>query len=252
MLFVRGGSMVDVYGSTRVVESFCLDITEVTVAAFELYLTDLETNPDTRPSAKQLRTDAKTILFTNTSDDYLRELSKNCNFGKDGRTQHPINCVTLQTAGRFCNWRKGTRLPTRWEWEWAARGGSTEKAYPWGPEPPSEERLNACDKGSCQQLPGYPRTPMHSGNDGYAATAPVGEFPKTDRAEKSRKPKEFKDLAGNVWEFVSCEGSGCALKGGSFRTVDAAWILTRNTNDISGRLDARSDEAGFRCAAKPQ
>jgi hypothetical protein len=106
---------------TRVM-SFCADVTEVTVAA---YNECVASGRCTRASTKR----------------------KLCNGGHAERSNHPINCVTFTQAEAYCS-AHAARLPTEVEWEYMARGGSAYLKYPWGEEPPDG---HACWKhvGTC-------------------------------------------------------------------------------------------------------
>lgn len=48
----------------------------------------------------------------------------------------PINCVSWFVAFAFCAW-DGGRLPTSAEWNYTATGGTDQRIYPWGGEPPT-------------------------------------------------------------------------------------------------------------------
>ncbi len=107
------------------VNAFCIDRTEVTVAAYR--------------ACSGCSAAATNLTY--------------CNGGVSGRDTHPINCVTWQQASAFCRAR-GARLPTEAEWEYAARG-TDERLYPWGDERPTCDRLNfwLCHSGEPSTAP---------------------------------------------------------------------------------------------------
>jgi formylglycine-generating enzyme required for sulfatase activity len=152
--------------------AFCIDRTEVTVKAYEACVA---ANRCTAPH---------------------REISPHCNH--PDRPDHPVNCVDWHQAVAYCRWR-GKRLPTEAEWEYAARG-SDGRLYPWGNEPPSATRLNACGRECVtwgKRVLGREWPTMYDGDDGWVTTAPVGSFP------AGASPFGALDMAGNVWEWTA-------------------------------------------------
>lgn len=97
-----------------------LDLTEVTVAAYEACVKEGGCTTDglKKPAGG--------------SNDH-------CNWGWSSRAEHPINCVDWNQAEAYCKWA-GKRLPTEQEWEYAASSGKGW-TYPWGNEAPASSKL---------------------------------------------------------------------------------------------------------------
>jgi formylglycine-generating enzyme required for sulfatase activity len=92
-----------------------------------------------------------------------------CNLGKSGYGQHPINCLDWEGLQEFCAY-VGGNIPTEAQWERAMRGdhdgvASTYWIYPWGSTPaPScarvvmNEGVPGCGLGSTNAVKGKPAT----------------------------------------------------------------------------------------------
>jgi formylglycine-generating enzyme required for sulfatase activity len=104
-----------------------------------------------------------------------------------GRDDFPVVQVAYEDAAAYAAWA-GNRLPTEAEWEFAARGGLSGKAYPWGDEFMPEGRFMANTHQG--------HFPDHdSADDRFRGPAAVAQFPANGYG--------LHDVAGNVWEWTS-------------------------------------------------
>lgn len=227
---------------------FCMDKTEVTVAAFRACVRAGDCQP---PSA--------TVEWKDIKPEDKTKWSQFCTWGRSGLDEHPINCVDWKQASAYCEWTGG-RLPTEAEWEYAARGNDGRQ-YPWGNEPPDAKRLNACGSecvSMAKKRLDATWAPMYTGDDGWPATAPVGSYP------KGASPFGVLDMAGNVWEWTADsstdysdeavtnpqrprpDASPRVVRGGSWNDNDPARV--RAAIRVGSDPARRDYSLGFRCA----
>lgn len=127
----------------------------------------------------------------------------NCNWKREDRDNHPINCVTWEQAKAFATWIDAF-LPTEAQWEYASRG-TEGREYPWGSQEPTCERavMSGCP-GETQQ----------------GCACPAGNT-----------PLRLCDMAGNVWEWtLDCYDSkytGIPRNGGARTKCSSSERVTR-------------------------
>ena len=147
-------------------------------------------------------------------------------YGKADKATHPMVCVDFSQASAYCAFR-GKRLPKTEEWEWAARGTTEARQYPWGAEAPAAQ---LCWTGKQKQKD----------------SCDVGSFPAGDT------PQGLKDLAGNVLEFTTTDLDAKSTvriaRGGSWR--DGVPELVRVSRVGGFGLSYRCTYLGIRCVSE--
>lgn len=201
MASLAGGSF-KLGGRDVSVGAFCLDLTEVTADAYKACV-----------DAGKCSAEGLTCGPTAT-------------YGSKSKGNHPINCVTAEQAEGYCV-AQDKRLPFEQEWEWAARGGASGFAYPWGNDEPSGQL--------CWSLAGK------------SATCAVGSNARSD------SPQGVHDLVGNVWEWTASpfggKGGLRVIRGGSFEDSKAELVAAQKR--VPNRPTDRNANLGFRCAKAP-
>ena len=154
---------------------FAIDKYEVTNAQFARFMNALGVDPGETGGDMNIENDRAELVYEGTDDDAHIDRA-NGRFVATARYEdHPANEVSWYGGRDYCAWR-ASRLPTEAEWEAAARGFE-RRTYPWGDEPPTEERARF--------------------GAGWNETAPVGSHP------AGATPDGIYDLAGNVSEWTS-------------------------------------------------
>ncbi len=197
-----------------VIEPFCLDVTEVTVAAYRACVARGVCPP------ASVAADWK----SGSPDAYVSS-SLECNGSRADRLDHPANCVEQTVAAKYCA-ALGRRLPTGRELEWAGQGADAGTAYPWGNQLVPEERV-------CWTTSKLVRV----------TTCPVFGHP------LGRSPQGIYGLAGNVYEWSDPgpQNTGAVpFYGGCYLTGDADQLKHDFFNTFP--TDARTPAVGFRCA----
>ena len=192
------------------VDGFYMDKTDVTNAEFARfvaatgYVTVAERTPRAEdfPGAPPANLVAGSVVFTPPAqpvplNDHFRWWSyiAGANWRHplgpgssiEGKGRYPVVQVAYEDAVAYATWA-GKRLPTEAEWEFAARGGLSEKVYAWG------DVFRPGGRFMANTFQGQFPTD-DSGADGYAGIAPVAQFPPNGYG--------LYDMAGNVWQWTS-------------------------------------------------
>ena len=155
-----------------------------------------------------------------------------CTAQRPGYEQHPMTCVDWSQATAYCAAQQ-KRLPTEVEWEYAARGGQVDAAFPWGNGEPSHQLCWwSTQRGdeSCR-VASFPREALGTydlAGNVQEWTATAEEPPHDENVPSSSIPKD---------EFR-------VVRGGSFGTNAPHGILLHSIEWMKLHIGT----VGFRCA----
>ncbi|MCU0444413.1 MAG: formylglycine-generating enzyme family protein [Microscillaceae bacterium] len=248
MVWVKGGTWQTQDLATRnpknvYIKGFLLDKNLVTVADFAKFV-----------QATHYRTEAE--KYGNSGVFVLEtgawEMIEGANFrfpqGKNAPAalaNHPVTQVSWNDAQAYARWQ-GKRLPTAYEWEWAASAaGEQTQQYAWG----SQLIENQQYKANVWQG-NFPENNTLA--DGFAFTSPVGYF--------GANTLGLSDMGGNVWQWCQDDIAPNAeearndpkmrkvLKGGSFLCDEKVCHGYQIKGLSSSTPETGLMHVGFRCA----
>lgn len=152
---------------------------------------------------------------------------------QEGYDDHPITEVSWFGAKAFANYY-GMDLPTKEEWEKAARA-NTDYKFPWGNDIDSS-MVNFLNSGDIYD------------ND----TTPVGHYNGEGNTTLSYSPYGIYDMSGNVWEWTNSwkdQSPGKVIKGGSYQSGSISFqeLFTWFEPTYGYSPDNSMENLGFRC-----
>jgi len=193
----------------RTVQPFLIDVDEVTNEEYARFLNSLPVEERT------VRAPRRMVGATEDRTTPLWDVGPDGSYNPpQDMARHPVVGISLVDAEAYAAWA-GKRLPTREEWELAARGVD-RRDFPFG---------NRLDREACNAATGFPRA--------------VRSY-RTDRS-----PFGLWDMGGNVAEWIAGTGTTGIVKGGSFdlpRYRASVSAIGKRPSDRPGA------DLGFRCA----
>jgi len=227
------------------INEFYLDKNLVTVKEFRVFVlkTGFKTDADKFG-------DSGVFSFDNNAWELIKGANWEFPLGTDqpkASDNHPVTHVSWNDAKAYSSWI-GKRLPTEFEWEFAAKNGEdNSNKYAWG------NVLVVNNKYMANVWQGS-NTSDSEALDGYLLTSPVGVFGETKSG--------LTDMGGNVWQW--CENNYMpypqngnipsnnsnikSTRGGSFmfdQALENSYTTTfRGQNSVETSLF----NTGFRCA----
>jgi len=199
--------------------AYCMDLTEVTVAAY-------------RGCTSCTAPTAGTAGFP----------GNNGNWGVTGRDNHPVNLVDWNQARAYCQSRGGD-LPTEAQWEYAARGSDVANhIYPWGNAAPASQ---LCWSGGTIRTSTCPVQSYPAGN------SPFGLFDMAGNVnEWTRDFYASYTSAAAIDPTGPTSGQNRVYRGGAwfFTSGTLGTIDVRAAYRFDGTPTLRDGRVGFRCA----
>lgn len=163
----------------------------------------------------------------------------------------PITCITWFEAMAFCIW-DGGYLPTEAEWNYAAAGGSEQRAYPWSPS--DDPGLTAIDCTYANYAP-TPNSPCVGGPAKVGSRSPKGDGRWGHADLAGNVPEAILDWYSHTYPPGPCNdcanltpGSFRVYRGGHFNN-DAQALRTGAHAGMNSNPTLRG--LGVRCARNP-
>lgn len=203
-------------GKSVSVQAFFMQTTEVTNLEYRVFLLDLLIQGKPNEFLKYRPDQEKWCNIDGTKNTYNEPLRK-LYFSHPAYDEYPVNNISREGAEAYCKWlseeaqksgikAKGdlqpvVRIPTNYEWMYAAYGGHTEqRSYPWNSDEIRNEKGNYLANHKPEQPESSSDEAVSAGTttfalDGAMHTAQTGSY----------APNDFGlyNMSGNVAEMVS-------------------------------------------------